>query len=57
MVFVGCKSNKNDINEQEKVSTEEKFDSVIIKNIEKIQTSKNNYTDSLERAKIFGIFR
>ena len=53
LVFVGCKSNKNDINEQEKVSTEEKFDSVIIKNIEKIQTSKNNYIDSLERTKIF----
>ena len=53
LFFVGCKSNKNKIVEQEKVSAEEKFDSVILNNIEKIQVVKVDYTDSIRLHKSY----
>lgn len=53
LFFVGCKSNKNKYVEQEKVSSEEKFDSVIINNINKIQTEKIDYIDSVHLHKSY----
>ena len=42
LFFVGCKSNKNNIAEQEKDNTEQKFDSVITQNIETIKHAKDS---------------
>jgi uncharacterized membrane protein len=53
LFFVGCTSNKNEIAEQEKVSAEGKFDSVLIDSINKIQTEKIDYIDSVQLRKSF----
>ena len=47
MVFVGCKSNKNENTEQVNIISEENFDSVIVYNFNKIQTEKFDYIDSV----------
>ena len=53
LVFVGCKSNKNEKVSQEKINSENKFDSVILNNIEKIQVAKVDYIDSKQLEKIY----